>query len=164
MSVGFELDPVTGEQGKPVAPPVGLLWAAAIALLAGAVLLAAHLGTSGSQPHLDLPGYVLNGLITVGLVASFRRVDAGRPARAAGSTCGPGRPGAGQLHPRVEPAAAAHARRRVGQSGQDRPIQPARGRAKAALSELVELGDDGRRPTVEVQLAGFSEDFNAAPG
>jgi hypothetical protein len=77
MSVGFELDPVTGDQEAPVTPPVGLLWTAAVAFGAGTVLLAAHLGTSGPQPGLDLPGYVLNGLITVGLLASFRRVDAG---------------------------------------------------------------------------------------
>jgi hypothetical protein len=76
MSVGFELGPVAGEQERPVAPPVGLLRAAAVAFGAGAALLAALVGEPRFVPHLA--GYVLNGLVTVGLVASFPRVDAGR--------------------------------------------------------------------------------------
>jgi hypothetical protein len=78
MSVGFELDPVAGEQERPVAPPVGLLWAAAVAFGTGAALLAIGRFLPRLADQVHVVGYALNGLVTVGLVTSFRRIDAER--------------------------------------------------------------------------------------
>ena len=63
---------MSDERAAPVHPPVGLLWAAAVAEVAGAALVA----VGGLRANLG--GYSLSALVAIGFVAAFPRVDAGR--------------------------------------------------------------------------------------
>jgi hypothetical protein len=127
--------------------------------------LAAHLGTSGPQPHLDLPGYVLNGLITVGLVASFRRVDAGRrrsryySPRHSLARVVAGLAVATIIVAGVHAYAIVLLLMLVDESGSLVKTDPSNQRvvgAKAALSELVERGTTGGDRGLQAQMDGFS--------
>jgi len=63
---------MSDERVAPVHPPVGLLWAAAVAVVAGAAL-----AMVGGQ-RANLAGYGLSALVAIGFVAAFPRVDAVR--------------------------------------------------------------------------------------
>lgn len=60
------------EEPKPVRPPSGLFWGIVSAIVASLALLA------WTSMNVHLAGYALAGLVSVSLVAAFKKVDAQR--------------------------------------------------------------------------------------